>query len=330
MNYYNEFDPKAAAWIRQLIADGLIPPGDVDIRSITEIKPDELKNYTQCHFFAGIAGWAFAIQLAGWPADEPVWTGSCPCQPFSAAGKGLGTQDERDLWPVFAELIRACRPPVVLGEQVASASVLGKAGKRHEAEAGKVWWDGVSGDLEAMGYTTGAGDIPAAGVGAPHIRQRLFWVAYADGQRPNGIDPLLREDGRQREDGDSTEAAGSCEVGGWMEDSKLPAQPRQRQQCREVVCDENANGFAGAGFWSDSKWHGCRDGKFRRIPAESGLLGVVDGIPEGVDFGWLESSFPLAGQIKGRVALLKGYGNAIVPQAAAEFVMAFMEASAND
>ena len=88
-SYYNEHDPKAAAWLRELIKAGLIPDGDVDERSIAEVKPDELRHYTQCHFFAGIGGWSLALQLAGWSADKPVWTGSCPCQPFSAAGKGL-------------------------------------------------------------------------------------------------------------------------------------------------------------------------------------------------------------------------------------------------
>jgi site-specific DNA-cytosine methylase len=125
VNYYNEIDDKAAAWLRELVSQKLIPAGDVDTRSITEVKAHELKGYTQCHFFAGIAGWPLALQLAGWPADRPVWTGSCPCQPFSTAGKGLAQKDERHLWPAFFDLIRQCRPPVVFGEQVASSAVVG-------------------------------------------------------------------------------------------------------------------------------------------------------------------------------------------------------------
>jgi len=54
MNYYNEFDPKAAAWLRQLIADGLIPPGRVDERSICDVQPGDLDGFIQCHFFAGM------------------------------------------------------------------------------------------------------------------------------------------------------------------------------------------------------------------------------------------------------------------------------------
>jgi len=113
--YYNEFDPKAAAWIRELIKAGHVAPGDVDERSILDVTPNDLRGYTQCHFFAGIAVWSYALRAAGWPDDRPVWTGSVPCQPFSAAGKGGGFDDERHLWPAFHWLISQCRPPVVLG-----------------------------------------------------------------------------------------------------------------------------------------------------------------------------------------------------------------------
>ena len=164
MNFYNEHDPKAAAWLRELIADRLIPDGIVDERSITEIKSHELTHYTQCHFFAGIAGWSLALALAGWPATRPVWTGSCPCQPFSNAGKGLAQADERHLWPAFFNLIRECRPECVFGEQVESA-------------IGKGWLDGIQTDLEGEGYALGSVVLGAHSLGAPHIRQRLFWVA---------------------------------------------------------------------------------------------------------------------------------------------------------
>ncbi|HUW45476.1 MAG TPA: DNA cytosine methyltransferase, partial [Dehalococcoidia bacterium] len=83
--YYNEIDADLCRWLRNLIAAGLIPRGDVDERSITDVKPTDLDGYDQCHFFCGVAGWPLALQLAGWPDGRPVWTGSCPCQPFSAA-----------------------------------------------------------------------------------------------------------------------------------------------------------------------------------------------------------------------------------------------------
>jgi DNA (cytosine-5)-methyltransferase 1 len=164
MNYYNDNDKFSVKWLEALIADGLIPNGVVDDRSINEIRPSELDGFTQCHFFAGIGGWPYALRLAGWPDDRPVWTGSCPCQPFSVAGKGEGLDDERHLWPAFRWLIAQCRPSTVFGEQVASKD-------------GRSWLTGVRTDLEAMGYAVGAADLCAAGIGAPHIRQRLFWVA---------------------------------------------------------------------------------------------------------------------------------------------------------
>ncbi|WP_427183570.1 DNA cytosine methyltransferase [Bordetella bronchialis] len=164
--YYNEFDPYAAQWLRNLIAAGHITPGDVDERSIEDVYPDDLRGYTQCHFFAGIGVWSYALRLAGWPDDRPVWTGSCPCQPFSAAGKGAGFDDERHLWPAWHHLIAQRRPAVVFGEQVASKDA-------------DPWIDLVQDDLEALGYAVGAVPFPSAGVGAPHIRDRLYWVAHA-------------------------------------------------------------------------------------------------------------------------------------------------------
>lgn len=186
MNYYNEFDPNAAAWLRQLIADKQIPNGTVDDRSITEVTPNDLKGFTQCHFFAGVGGWSLALRLAGVPENRRIWTASLPCQPFSTAGKQLGTDDERHLAPVFLELVRQCNPPVLFGEQVASKI------------ARTQWLPGIRLELEALGYSFGAVDLssPCAGeigegrivrgdqeswerviIGKPHIRQRLYWVS---------------------------------------------------------------------------------------------------------------------------------------------------------
>lgn len=162
--YYNEIEPYAAEWLRNLIAAGLIAPGDVDTRSIEDVRPDDLRGYEQCHFFAGIGGWSYALRLVGVPDDRRIWTGSCPCQPFSAAGKGTGFADERHLWPAFFHLICECRPERVVGEQVAN---------------NLAWLDLVQGDLEGEGYAVGATIVGAHSVGAPHIRQRLYWVADA-------------------------------------------------------------------------------------------------------------------------------------------------------
>ena len=169
INYYNENDPFAAQWLRNLIAGGHIPAGDVDDRDIQEVTPDDLKGYTQCHFFAGIGGWPYALKLAGWPDDRPVWTGSCPCQPLSSAGQRKGHADQRHLWPAFQSLIAQSSPTVVFGEQV-------------ESKDGREWFAAVRADLEATGYACGCADLCAASAGAPHIRQRLFWVAQSAGE----------------------------------------------------------------------------------------------------------------------------------------------------
>lgn len=160
---YNEIDERAATVLRQLIAENVIAPGDVNTTSIKELTLEDLKGYTQVHFFAGGGLWSVAARLAGWPDDRPLWTGSCPCQPFSVSGKGERTSDPRHLWPDFLRLIRAARPSVVMGEQVAGT-------------AGYDWFDRVRSDLEGEEYTSRAVDIPTCSVGSPHQRQRLYWV----------------------------------------------------------------------------------------------------------------------------------------------------------
>lgn len=76
MNYYNENNPAVAAWLRELIKAGVISNGIVDERSIKNVKATDLAEYNQCHFFAGIGGWSYALRLAGWPDDQHVWTGN--------------------------------------------------------------------------------------------------------------------------------------------------------------------------------------------------------------------------------------------------------------
>ena len=159
--YYNDIDPYCQEWIRNLIKFGLIMDGEVDGRSIVDVTPEELMGFERVHAFCGIAGWDRALNLAGWEGE--VWTGSTPCQGFSTAGRGAGFADERHLWPYFFHLIRVCRPPVLLMEQVASKLALS-------------WLDLVYDDLEAEGYACGSFDLPACSVGAPHIRQRLWFI----------------------------------------------------------------------------------------------------------------------------------------------------------
>lgn len=166
--YYNDADKYVCAWLDNLQREGAIAAGDVDCRPIQEIKPHELEPYTQCHFFAGVGGWSLALRMAGWPDDEPVWTGSCPCQPWSKMGRRRGEDDPRNLWPIWFELIRRRQPATILGEQVAGAGL---------------WLDNAFADLEGLGYACGAADMPAASEGAPQNRPRLWFVADATGER---------------------------------------------------------------------------------------------------------------------------------------------------
>ena len=277
-NYYNDFDPKVCEWARELIKRGLVPDGEVDCRSICEVQAEDVRDFVQCHFFCGILGWSYAMRLAGWPDDRKVWTGSCPCQPFSCAGKQLGQADVRHLWPEFFRLIRDCRPERVFGEQV-------------EGAVGKGWLDGVFADLEGEDYACGAAVLGAHSAGAPHIRQRLFWVAHADGGQPRdgGVQPG-REHGQQPQD-DGARGLGYTNQSG----------PQGRI--------ERGHSSSEWAPWSASVGLLCTDGKTRRIPTEPALFPMVDGFPVG------------------RVGVLRGGGNAIVPQVAAHFIQAAEESA---
>jgi DNA (cytosine-5)-methyltransferase 1 len=175
--WYNEIDPYCGEWLRRLMAAGVIAAGDIDSRDIRDVSAADLVGYRQCHFFAGLGGWSYALRLAGVGDDAAVWTGSCPCQPFSVAGKGLGFDDERHLWPEWKRLIEECQPAIVFGEQVTGA-------------AG--WVRQVHGDLEALGYAVGGTPIEAASVGATHRRDRFWFVADAE------WDKQPREESRRR------------------------------------------------------------------------------------------------------------------------------------
>lgn len=316
MNYYNDNDPRSVAWLRELMKQNVIPLGDVDERSIKDVTRNDLKGYTQCHFFAGVGGWSEALRLAGIGSDVPIWTGSCPCQPFSNAGQRRGEKDERHLWPEFRRLITECNPPAVFGEQVASKD-------------GRIWLSGVRTDLENLGYAVGAADLCAAGIGAPHIRQRLYWVADSDSSRGNQLLPRLsQQEPKFNRDSERFVRLADSAI---KRNGRLSIQPRRSYQPDINTFRASENGgladssgkrlseryhqlHSGQGevesygtevnFWSNSIWLPCADGKARRIEPEI---------------------FPLAHGIPGRVGLLRGSGNAIVPQVAAEFIMAYME-----
>ncbi len=324
--YYNDSDPAACAWLRELIAGGQLPTGEVDERSILDVEPSDLRGFTQCHFFAGIGGWPHALRLAGVAEDRPVWTGSPPCQPFSQAGQRKGQKDDRHLAPAFLRLVAACRPDLVFGEQVASAAVLGPSGRTAGAEAespaGWAWFDALAADLEAASYAVAAADLPAACIGAPHIRQRLFFGAVALDPTEGGLGHGIgagSQGWRGMSGGADQCASGAAGLAGRLANADGGfAGHGQLQRGRQHRCQPQDRGVAdldgplvdpagtGAtdGVWRDPDWLLCRDGRWR--PVEPGTFPLADGIP-------------------GRMGLLRGYGNAIVPPLAAEFVTAFLE-----
>lgn len=271
--YYNEIDPYAAQWLRNLISEGLIAKGDVDERSISDVKPTELMGYTQCHFFAGIGIWSLALRNAGWPDDKPVWTGSCPCQPFSTAGAGKGFDDERHLWPDFHWLIQQRRPAVVFGEQAAGKD-------------GITWLDLVSSDLEATNYTVGSSVLTASSIGAPHKRERLYWVADTNRERLQGQRKPQYIDVPQ----------------GWETAQRYIAPRALATHVRDWPSHQGA------------------DGKFRAYPFEHGA--PTDVATNRV--GRLRADEKALTQ-KSKVGMLRAYGNAINAEAARVFISSYME-----
>ncbi|EMV7410476.1 DNA cytosine methyltransferase [Enterobacter soli] len=319
--YYNEIDPFAAQWLRNLIAGGHIAPGEVDERSIEDVTPDDLRGFTQCHFFAGIGVWSHSLRLAGWPDDKPVWTGSCPCQPFSAAGKGDGFADERHLWPHFFHLISERRPQHVFGEQVASGNA-------------NTWFDLVQADLEGMGYAFGLVPFTSAGIGAPHIRERAYWVANSGGERLNRIDSLLQRQESGRVTKSVLEASRDRNAGSVANTNGERSQ-RERENSNQERWEgsdvrqtglRSGTGFSSTlevnGFWRDADWLLCRDSKWR--PVEPGTFPLVDGAA--ARLGRVEPGVARVAS-SNRTGRLKGYGNAINAQAAAEFIRAYMGVS---
>jgi len=317
--YYNEIEPYAAQWLRNLIKAGHIAEGDVDERSIVEVEAADLRKYDQCHFFAGIGVWSYALRAAGWGDDRKVWTGSCPCQPFSVAGLGQGFADERHIWPVWAKLIEQCRPDVLFGEQVANNDAL-------------AWLDVVQADLEAARYAVGTIDLCAAGLGAPHLRQRLWWVADSGSERRQQErgSALTNETAHGREGRNRLEQNGDHVVTGHVQDDGLLRvlgvaagtrfglgqesgegggtkgvfESYDREDSRLFKPERDGSPGVANGHWRDSDFVWCRDGKYR--PVEPG-------------------TFPLAHGVTNRVGRLRATGNALVAPVAEAFVRAYMD-----
>lgn len=279
--YYNEIDPFCVEWLRKLMAKGRITKGDIDDRPIQEVQPEEVAGYHRVHFFAGIGGWERALSLAGWPDDWPVWTGSCPCQPFSSAGKGKGGADDRHLWPEWFRLIRQSRPPTLFGEQVASA-------------IGHGWLDLVSADLEGEGYACGSAVLGAHSVGAPHIRKRLWFVAVSESERSVRRSEILGCEVAGSEKGHLHHAVGTGSVsglvafsesyrrGGWGDGCSESAGSRLESEIEaEGSSTPSRMGDAGLLGSAERQIQATGDIESGEVDSSSGLLG--DGILPGLE-----------------------------------------------
>lgn len=328
--YYNELDPLKAEVLREAIRAGAIALGEVDERSIADVEPGDLVGFTQCHFFAGGGFWSLALRLAGWSDDREVWTGSTPCPSFSAAGKGRGFDDARHLWPYLYPLIGKRRPRTVFGEQVAAA-------------IGHGWIDLVCADMEAEGYAIATAVLGAHSVGAPHIRQRLYFVADAEsaGSPRRGSGPVQPQPSSRSKSGECADTAEQ----GWLRrgpsgaglDDQAPERGSgiaEPERPRHAGFNSNSlrarlEGHAGderewrgpgwlnpqqarsiaatgatRGFWRDCDWWYGRDGKYR--PIGPGLQPLAHGSPA-------------------RVGRLRMYGDAIVVTQAQAFIKSYLE-----
>jgi DNA (cytosine-5)-methyltransferase 1 len=340
--YYNEFDPKAAQWLRQLIKNGVIADGEVDERSIIDVQADDLRGFTQHHFFAGIGGWSYALRLAGWDDTRPVCTASLPCQPFSVAGSQKGIDDERHLLPHFIELVKQCNFQTIFGEQVPGAIKHG-------------WSDDLSSEMESEGYACGQIILTAAGAGAPHIRQRLYWGADSSATRLQGHGRPEQESVSPRWKGAERYDSQSCSVSGLSNTENRNGRPESQlatsngrksrdqfggdgscsglgntklhgydaRQIGRSIGESETEGWMLEPEGSNTEWVYCRDEKYR--PIKSGIEPLANGLSKGMVYsGNPSESIDADNTQEARVMRLKGYGNAIVPQVAASFIKAFI------
>jgi DNA (cytosine-5)-methyltransferase 1 len=222
-----------------------------------------------------------------------ILTGGFPCQPYSSAGKRLGKEDERHLWPHMLRAISEINPTYVVGENVRGLTNWN----------GGMVFEEVCVDLESEGYTVQPILLPACAVGAPHRRDRVWFVASNTNLfRQHECECNNEEQSSQRGINafdDINENVGSgnvtntkCERLCWMHKARE----------KNIFNRENTK------IWRGSSRHNKKN-DWNNFPTQPPICGGDDGLPtelDGITFSkWRQES-------------IKGYGNAIVPQVAYE------------
>jgi DNA (cytosine-5)-methyltransferase 1 len=256
-----------------------------------------------------------------------ILTGGFPCQPYSAAGKRLGTADARHLWPEMLRAIREIKPAAVVAENV----------------SGLLSWNGglvfneVQSDLEVEGYEVQPVLLPAASVGAPHRRDRVWFVAYRTSERleratRKGLQGSFRRPTNQANEGPTSNT--NDKRGGGVRNKGEKKRARKRNELFGSECGiQNAEvptnpddkrlqrgafnrSIEGGGQDRNKQFARCFQSTWQNFPTQPPICGGNDGIPTKLD----GITFP-----KWRNESIKGYGNAIVPQVAYQIFKALIE-----
>lgn len=219
-----------------------------------------------------------------------VLSGGFPCQPYSTAGLRKGKADERHLFPEMLRVIKEIEPRWVIGENVRGLVSWG---------GGDVF-DEVCADLEGQGYEVQPFLIPAASVNAPHQRQRIWFVAYANNKgRGSGFKQI------QGENGEISKWDNNAKFGNTSNEYVTNAKQfrlEHGKECGNIDKGERKTQEKGSVIAKQFTSNG-----WSRFPIESSICGGNDGLPSDLD----NITFS-----KWRKESIKAYGNAIVPQVA--------------
>lgn len=219
-----------------------------------------------------------------------ILTGGFPCQPYSSAGKRLGKEDDRHLWPEMLRAIREIQPMYVVGENVRGLTNWN----------GGMVFDEVQADLENQGYEVLPFLLPACAVNAPHRRDRIWFVA--SDTNGNGLNQRNSNNEINPSEGWVNALSNTNESNGngiTSDSSSVRHECRKERQCSSRWTQSNDQQFEGC-----SKFHRAN---FQMFPTKSPICDGDDGISDRLD----SITFP-----KWRNESIKAGGNAIVPQVA--------------